>query len=448
MPKLNNIKVCRLKFLFFMVIILLISLSFNTQVMRLATLPLQHKIIVGQSLNLGFENSPYFWHALQVNVKTNNSMSNLNLIDAIPVATMPGEIDLYFKLFGIIPLRQVTVKVVPQVKLLPGGQSIGVLISPRGLIVAGISRVAGKSGQQYHPADEAGIKAGDIILKLNNKLVETENQLQAIIAQYGQNNQPLTMQIKRKHKYITTKITPGYCYQTNRYRLGIFIKDTAAGVGTLTFYEPNLSLYGALGHVITCADTAQKIDMSSGRIVGASVQKIHLGQRGQPGEKVGILHSDGKITGNITQNTQYGIFGELSEPVSNPYYNQPIPVVLSSQIKSGPAKIITVVAGDKMQKFEINIEKPPHRSSFEEKGMVIKITDPQLLEITGGIIQGMSGSPIIQYQENGEPALVGAVTHVLINDPTRGYGVPLEWMLQEIKNAIMIDEKYFEKQAI
>jgi len=162
-----------------------------------------------------------------------------------------------------------------------------------------------------------------------------------------------------------------------------------------------------------------------GRIVKADIQGIKPGKKGEPGEKIGIFNGD-ELRGNIEINSHFGIFGRLNKPLDNPYYKNGIPIALSNQIKEGPAEIITVISGDKLEKFDIRILRvlPQHQPTG--KGLVIQITDPRLLKATGGIIQGMSGSPIIQ-----EGKLVGAVTHVFVNDPTKGYGCLAEWMLLE-----------------
>ncbi|MBM7855506.1 stage IV sporulation protein B [Desulfohalotomaculum tongense] len=435
----------KIKLLSLIFILALALLCLNTQVMHLCTLPMQKKIMVGEALDLGFERTNEFLRALQVDIEAEKAdcvegltlnNSTFTLAGAAPVATTPGKINMYLKLFGIIPLRNVTVDVVPEVKVLPGGQSIGVMLHSQGVIVVGLAAVENSRGKSYNPAREAGIKVGDILLKINDQSIETENQVRDMVTKAGHKGEAVILEIKRQNKKFTVKVKPAYCKETKDYRLGLLIRDSAAGVGTLTFYDQVSSIYGALGHVITDSDTGQKIDLSNGRIFEASIQDIHPGKTGQPGEKIGLLENDSKLCGNIKKNTPYGIFGELSYPITNPYFKNPIPVALPSQIKEGPAEIITVLHGNRMERFKIKIEKVTRQSRPDGKGMIIKITDPKLLQKTGGIIQGMSGSPIIQYTENGNPVLVGAVTHVFINDPTRGYAVLAEWMLEETKTLL------------
>ncbi|MTI79954.1 MAG: SpoIVB peptidase [Firmicutes bacterium] len=426
----------KIKLSFLLTILLLTVFCFNTQVMHLGTLPLKKKIIVGETLDLGFESNK-FLQALEVDIQPNNCSalrnSKLTLSDTAPIVTNPGKINLSLKLFGIIPLRNVTVDVVPEIKVIPGGQSIGVMLHSQGVMVVGLAAVEDVHGRSFNPAREAGIKIGDVLLKVNGKKIKTENQLKDLVAQAGHNNKPVIMNVKRKNEEISFKVTPVYCDETKSYRLGLLIRDSAAGVGTLTFYHPDSRIYGALGHVITDTESGKKIDLSDGRIFEASIQDIHPGKTGQPGEKIGMLQNANNLNGNILKNTPYGIFGEISKPIKNPYFKQLIPVALPSQVKEGPAEIITVLKGNTMERFKIKIEEVTRQSKPHGKGMIIKITDPKLLQVTGGIIQGMSGSPIIQYTNEGQPVLVGAVTHVFINDPTRGYGVLAEWMIEEME---------------
>lgn len=344
----------------------------------------------------------------------------------LPVASSPGRLHMQVKLFGFIPVRDMVVNVLPRVKVVPGGQSIGVLLHSHGVMVVGLADVNTPSRGKVNPAAEAGIKVGDIILKINGISVSSDTQVRDIINQAGCNAKAITVKIKRGKKIFNTDIKPAYCRETRRYRVGLFIRDSAAGVGTLTFYHPPSKCYGALGHIITDIDTSKQIDLADGCIVGAKIHGVYPGRKGRPGEKIGYFENDSFLTGSINRNTKYGIFGKLERPVSNPFYPQAVPVALSGEIHKGPASILTVVSGSKIEKYNVEILKVLPNSQSDGKGLVIKITDKKLLQRTGGIVQGMSGSPIIQ-----DGRLVGAVTHVFVNDPTRGYGVLAQWMLQE-----------------
>lgn len=360
--------------------------------------------------------------------KTNSYNSNFKEMEVIynqdiPEINDPGRMELELKLFGLIPLQNVVVNIVEPVLVVPGGQSIGVMLNSKGVMVVGLSPVVDKDGKKRNPASEAGIAVGDIILSINGINVSSDYQVRDEVARSG--GKTVVMDVMRGQNRFKTRIKPVFCAETARYRLGLFIRDGAAGVGTISFYHPETKNYGALGHVISDIDTAQKINPANGKVMGASVKAIHPGRRGQPGEKVGLFDENSNLSGNIKKNTRFGIYGTLDQPLSNPLYNEPLPAALSYQIEKGPAEIMTVLDGDKIEKYKIEIQEVCNRPS-DGKGLIIKVTDPKLLTKTGGIIQGMSGSPIIQ---NG--MFAGAVTHVFINDPTRGYGVLAEWMLEE-----------------
>jgi stage IV sporulation protein B len=208
----------------------------------------------------------------------------------------------------------------------------------------------------------------------------------------------------------------------------------------MTFFHPESKKYGALGHVISDMDTKKPIVVEDGEIVRSTVTSIEKGSHGDPGEKLARFSSDKETIGNITRNSPFGIFGELHKGMKNGVMDKAMPILLSHQVKEGPAQILTVVDSDEVQLFDIEIVSTIPQKFPATKGMVIKVTDPKLLEKTGGIVQGMSGSPIIQ-----DGKLVGAVTHVFVNDPTSGYGVHIEWMLNEA--GIDIYEKPHKKAS-
>lgn len=345
-----------------------------------------------------------------------------------PVVSRPGQFQLKLSLFGVIPVRDVIVNAVPEVRVYPGGQSIGVLIHSQGVIVVDLSPVLDQGGNKCSPAADAGLKKGDVILKIDGEAVRSDLQVKELVARAGTAGQPLSLEVKRGGEVFMAKVGPVFCRDTMRYRLGLLIRDSAAGVGTLTFYEPQSMAYGALGHVINDIGTTKPVELSDGKIINARVQGIHRGKKGQPGEKIGMFQGEKQISGTISKNTRMGIFGCLLRPPEVQDFKEPIPVATAGQIREGEAEILTVIDGEKVERFLIEIVKVNPYAKQDGKGLVIRITDQKLLEKTGGIIQGMSGSPIIQDNK-----LVGAVTHVFVNDPTRGYGVPVEWMLEEVQ---------------
>lgn len=352
--------------------------------------------------------------------------------ETTPVALKPGQFEMQMRLFGFVPLHRMTVNVVTPPRVIPGGHSIGILMHSEGVVVVGEAPVL-KDGKKYFPARNAGITAGDVILQANGVKIQNESQLQDLIDKCGNKGNDIILLVKHGDKTIQMKVSPVLCDKTGRFRVGLFIKGTAAGVGTMTFYEPQSGIYGALGHIIADNTSGQTVNLRDGRIVDASVKDLHPGRKGQPGEKMGIFKGNSAIIGSIDTNTQHGIFGRLDKDIANSFYARPIPVAMKYQINEGPAEILTVLQGNKIEKFNIYIEKII-TGDEQGKDMIIRVTDPALLKRSGGIIQGMSGSPIIQ---NGR--LAGAVTHVFINDPTRGYGVAAENMLMEV-NLINIKE--------
>lgn len=416
----------------FIIIVILLSFMLIFQVQGALLPPETHLVSVGQSLNLKLpvplektlrlEIINNDGHALNEYFKNGEFVTGLNPV----VAMNPGQSKLRLSLYGVLPVRDMLVSVVPELKVIPGGHSIGVLIHARGIIVAGTYDVVNQEGQKINPALQAGIKKGDVILKANGIEIRSDIQLKDLVARTGAAGQPVQVELKRGNEVFTTTLMPVLCRETSDYKAGLMIRDSAAGVGTITFYDPESNSYGALGHIITEINTKNPVNLQDGKIVGASIQGIIKGKRGQPGEKIGILQGDEILSGTINKNTRLGIFGNLQQRLENPIFKEPIPVAMSSQICEGPAEILTVLSGDKVEKFSVEILKVNPQFKHDGKALVLKITDERLLKETGGIIQGMSGSPIIQQNR-----LIGAVTHVFVNDPTRGYGVPAEWMLEE-----------------
>jgi stage IV sporulation protein B len=353
---------------------------------------------------------------------------NFILTEYTPMAVKPGRLCLRLKLFGLIPVHQLVVDIVPSVLIVPGGHSIGILVQPQGLMVVGRALIYDAGGRKADPAGQAGISIGDLITKINGQEAVSEKQVQEEINRSGKKGKIIVLEIKRDKKIFTLRVKAIFCPETRRYRIGLFIKDSAAGIGTLTFYEPLSKSFGALGHSINNLNTNQQMDLARGRIVAATVQGVRTGQPGQPGEKIGYFQVKSSIIGNIVKNTNYGIFGYLQQPLTNPIYPKPLPAALSYQIKEGPAEILTVVKENQIRRFTVEIQQILPYAKASGKGLMLKVTDPELLKQTGGIVQGMSGSPIIQ-----EGKFIGAVTHVFINDPTCGYGIPVEWMLWENK---------------
>ena len=333
-----------------------------------------------------------------------------------------GSSRLKLSLFGLIPVKVIDVVVSPQQSLIPGGQSIGVSLYTDGTLVVGRSDVVTENGEVVNPAKEADLRPGDVIKQINGVAVENSMQMADLVTQYGE--RPLRMDVLRDDQKVSVTIHAVRDKQDGKLRLGIWIRDSTAGVGTLTYYDPVSNSYGALGHPITDVDTGTMLSVKDGEIVHSRIIDVKQGEKGTPGELRGFFSGDGKALGSILKNTKCGIFGNTYTQITNPLYTEPIPVGGQATVHTGPAKLLTTIDDQGVREFDCNIVKITRQTQPTSKGMVIEVTDPELIRKTGGIVQGMSGSPIIQ-----DGYIVGAVTHVFISDPTKGHGIFIEWML-------------------
>jgi len=290
----------------------------------------------------------------------------------------------------------------------------------------------GTDGREYHPARDAGILPGDIIEEISGQPVRSIQHVSALLDRLGQLNSDVVFTIRRGDEQLTVRVRPipvpmstSPTDAQTRYMLGMVLEEPTAGVGTLTFYHASSRRYGALAHLVT-TPTSSPVTIHDGRIVRAQISEIRRGVRGSPGEKRGTFRSERDAIGNIEKNTKFGIFGRLTADVIPSMWDREVPVALAAHVRLGAAEILTVLDGEQVESFAVEIIKVTPQNRPDDKGMVLRVTDERLLRRTGGIIQGMSGSPILQ-----DGALVGAVTHVFVNDPERGFGIFAEWMLQE-----------------
>ncbi|KUO96794.1 SpoIVB peptidase [Ferroacidibacillus organovorans] len=306
----------------------------------------------------------------------------------------------------------------------PGGQSIGIKLHAQGVLVVGYHFIhQGKVA--LSPAQRAHIRIGDIITSIDGHPVNAIEQVTQCVNTAATLHRTVTFHIIRQKTPLTIHLKPEFDDDSGGYRIGLFIRDTASGVGTLSFYLPKSKQFGALGHVITDVDTGEPI-LGRGQIVHASVTSIERGESGQPGEKRGSFVNDHQVLGTIEDNHEFGIFGLLMSPPGDTVLNKPIEVAKPEQVHPGPAQLLTVIAGQRVESFHVMIVRTLSQDHPDAKGLIIKVVDPALLAKTGGIVQGMSGSPLLQ---NGR--LIGAVTHVFVNDPTQGYGIYALWMVQK-----------------
>ncbi len=310
-------------------------------------------------------------------------------------------------------------------KLVPVGQTVGVTMDMKGITVVDIADVESYNGKCATPAKDAGIRAGDVIETIDGKLLDSANNFEKIIAE--SDGKELEITLRRGDEKKTCSVKPSLSSQDGKYRLGVWVKDAASGIGTVTYLNPDTGEFGALGHGISEKPEGNVIGISGGEILDARIVSIQKGGRGQPGELVGVFTEKDKKLGTVTENTEVGIKGIVQDGVQLSSVMDAIPIAKRDEVKTGKAEILSNIEESKIEKFEIEIQKI-NRDTENPKGMVIKVTDKKLLDKTGGIVQGMSGSPIIQ-----EGKLVGAVTHVFVNDPTRGYGIFLENMLAKEK---------------
>lgn len=336
-----------------------------------------------------------------------------------------GTNNLNLNLFGTIPVKEVNVNVIPKTMVVPLGNAIGMKLYTKGVLVVGMSQIETDKNEKKKPYENSGIEQGDTILEINNNIVgNTEDLIKEV-----ENSKGNTINIKylRDDKTMQTDITP--VKSKNTYKIGLWVRDAAAGVGTLTFYEPSTNLFMALGHGISDIDTEEIVNIANGELVTANIVSITKGRKGYPGEIRGTI-DEGKTIGTIYKNTNFGVYGT----VKNKNYleadlTQEMEVAPRNEIKEGKAQIICQLENSAKKKYDIEIEKVYINNNQNNKSMLIKITDKELLEKTGGIIQGMSGAPIIQ-----EEKFVGAVTNVLVNDPTQGYGVFADIMIKEMRS--------------
>ena len=317
------------------------------------------------------------------------------------------------KLFGLIPIKEAKIKRTDAPVLIPGGSPIGIKLLTDGVVVVSTQQVAGK----ISPAEDAGIKPGDCILSAGGERLDSSDRLAEIIM--GSHGEEISMTLRRDGREFDTRLTPLFSEEEGAYKAGLWIKDSSAGVGTMTFIDPKNSTFGALGHPISDSQTQKILPLGTGDIVDVTITGCDRGQPGCPGELFGTFLS-GLASGSIQKNCEQGIFGRIT------YYGsrrEAIPIAFSTEVKTGSATVLTTVSGSVPEEYEIEIEKLGRGGGT--RNMVIKVTDPRLLNVTGGIVQGMSGSPIIQ-----DGKLVGAVTHVFVGDPSHGYGIFIENMLE------------------
>ena len=323
-----------------------------------------------------------------------------------------GQTSVTFSLLGLIPVHETRVNVVEERTLIPGGQAVGVALKTRGVLVVSDA------------AKGRALRAGDVILSADGKNVESTK---ALSEQVGTaQTDTVRLEVLRGGQTITVDAQAEPDPSDGRRKLGVWVRDSTAGVGTLTYIDPANQAYGALGHAIVDADTGRLLAAREGAILHASIVGVTKGQSGKAGELKGNFLKAGEQIGSLMENCEYGIYGVLDDMPENLIYPQGLRAGARSAVHTGAASIIATVDADGPQEYGVEIVRCFAQSEPSQKGMILRVTDERLLEKTGGIVQGMSGSPILQ-----DGRIIGAVTHVYLSDATQGYGMYIEWMLEK-----------------
>jgi stage IV sporulation protein B len=323
------------------------------------------------------------------------------------------------QLFGVVPIKTVSVQSVAAPMLVPCGQPFGIKLEMDGVMVVGFGAVTTADGEAC-PAENAGLQKGDMIHAINDIPVTDGESVRNLITTAS--DTPLTFEITRESTSKTITVEPVYSITDQQYETGLWVRDSTAGVGTITFYEPESGTFGGLGHPICDTDTGTCIPIGEGEACAVSIQSVLKGSAGNPGMLQGQFLEAETPLGVLQANNRCGVFGTLLE---NPAPDtEAIPMAFKQEVVTGEATILCTISGTEPTAYTIAITDVDYSGSDSTQNMVITVTDPALLEATGGIVQGMSGSPIIQ---NGK--LVGAVTHVFVDDPTKGYGIFCENMI-------------------
>ena len=333
--------------------------------------------------------------------------------DRLPTQT---EYNAMVKLFRVFPVKRAKLTVTKRPQVVPGGDIFGLRLYTSGVIVISMEPVKTAQGSVF-PAKDAGVRTGDIILRVNDEAVYSHTQFSTLLTDAQGDTLSLTVLRGGEQKELTFQAAYSEIYQ--RYMAGLWVRDSAAGIGTMTFYLPQSGVYAGLGHAVCDVDTGERMPLYNGDIVSAQIHGCKKGTGGQAGELRGSF--SGQRRGSLLANADDGVYGVLDTCDQTA---QTVPVALPDEVHEGAAQMISTVDGSGPQTFQVEIEKRMPRDN-EGRNLIIHVTDERLLAVTGGIVQGMSGSPLLQ---NG--ALVGAVTHVFINDPARGYAIFADTMVR------------------
>lgn len=330
-----------------------------------------------------------------------------------------GSYQIRCKWLGVLPLKTIKVHTVEKQEVLVSGSPVGIYMETKGVLVIDSGEITDREGIRRTPAEHI-IQSGDYICEIDGKVLTGKRQLMQLVRE--NQGEPMELQVIRHQETIKLEMTPVET-EDGSYKLGIWVRDNIQGIGTLTYVEPN-GTFGALGHGISDADTGERLEISDGDLYRADILSIRKGTAGTPGELRGVInYREENRIGTICGNSQYGIRGQL-EPGKYSESMKKIPTGLKQEIQTGKAEIRCDI-GDGIREYQCEILEIDSNAKDTNKCFVLRITDDDLLSRTGGIVQGMSGSPVLQ---NGK--LIGAITHVFVNDPTKGYGIFIENMME------------------
>ena len=339
--------------------------------------------------------------------------------DSSVEASRNGSYRVECRLLGMIPLKTVKVSLAEEQEVYVGGSTVGIYMETKGVLVIDSGEIRDMDGISRTPAEHI-IQPGDYIRSVDGEELENKKQLIGLVSK--NQGEPMEMEVMRRNEMITLALTPVRT-EDGTYKLGIWVRDNIQGIGTLTFTTQE-GEFAALGHGISDVDTGERLEISEGELYEAKILSVQKGAVGSPGELRGVIdYEDSRVLGQIEKNNANGISGTLKKEKQSDFKGELYPIGLKQEIQTGTAIILCDV-GEGIQEYEIEITEIHWNAKDSNKSFVIHAVDERLQELTGGIVQGMSGSPVIQ---NGR--LVGAVTHVLVNDPTRGYGIFIENML-------------------
>lgn len=304
-------------------------------------------------------------------------------------------------------------------ELVPVGKTVGITMDTKGLLVLGTGTVVGADNESHEPS-KGILKIGDRILQADGKVQENKEAFMEMIQ--SSEGKPIRLRLERNGRQKEVKITPILSNTAQTYQIGAWIRDSIQGIGTVTYYDAEEGTFGALGHGVYDVDMDALMVIDGGSVVDTALTEIVKGEKGAAGELVGQVEMEEKLA-DIEKNTETGIYGKAEDGI---FAGESYPVAAKAEVKKGAATLLSDLAGDGVQAYALEIESLDRDGGRNHKDMTIRITDERLLALTGGIVQGMSGSPILQ-----DGKIVGAVTHVTVNDPTKGYGIFMETMLKQ-----------------